>query len=178
MKLDKLKYPIGEFDPTKVISSAEIENCIVQIEEFPSRILNTTNTLSIEQLNWVYRPNGWTIKQVIHHCADSHMNAYLRTKLALTQVLPTINPYNEAVWANFIDANTDSISDSISILKGVHARWTLLFSNLNKSDLLKEYYHPENNKNYTLKEVIAMYSWHCNHHLAHIEHAISCKGIF
>lgn len=178
MDIEKLKYPIGNFVVPKKISSAELESCINHIEEFPSRILDITNGLSVEELNYIYRPDGWTIKQVVHHCADSHINAYVRTKLALTEILPVIKPYNEAVWANLIDGTTDSISDSILILKGVHARWSLLLKNLSASDLEREYYHPGNNKNYKLKEVIAIYSWHCNHHLVHIEQALFLKNQF
>jgi hypothetical protein len=178
MDLEKLKYPIGDFAKSKRISSAELENCINQIEEFPSRILAITSGLSVAELNYSYRPDGWTIKQVVHHCADSHINAFVRTKLALTEILPVIKPYKEAVWANLVDGNTDSISDSLLIIKGVHSRWTLLLKNLNSTDLKREYYHPENNKNYNLKEVIAIYSWHCNHHLAHIEQALFYKNQF
>ena len=176
--LEKLKFPIGEYVKPKTISGAELENCLTQIQEFPERIEDITKNLSVEELNWVYRPNGWSIKQVVHHCADSHINAYVRTKLALTQILPVINPYNETVWATLVDGNTDSILASLHILKGVHSRWILLLNNLSKAELEREYYHPENNKNYKLNEVIAIYSWHCNHHLVHIEQAIKYKGQF
>lgn len=178
MDIEKLKYPIGDFVKPKSISSAELENCINQIEEFPNRISELTTGLSVEELNYNYRPEGWSIKQVVHHCADSHINAFVRTKLALTEILPVIKPYNEAVWANLIDGKTDSISDSLFILKGVHARWTMLLNNLGTADLEREYYHPENNKNYKLNEVIAIYSWHSNHHLAHIEQALFYKNQF
>lgn len=178
MNIEKLKYPIGNFVKPKRISSAELEDYIFQIEEFPNRISAITNNLSVEELNYNYRPEGWTIKQVVHHCADSHINAYVRTKLALTQILPVINPYNEAMWANLIDGTTDSISDSLLILKGVHARWALLLKNLSTTDLEREFYHPENNRNYKLNEVIAIYAWHCNHHFAHIEQALLYKGQF
>ena len=178
MNIEKLKYPIGDFVIPKRISSAELENCINQIEEFPSRILAVTNALSVDELNYIYRPDGWSIKKVVHHCADSHINAFVRTKLALTEILPVIKPYKEAVWANLVDGITDDISDSLLIIKGVHAKWTLLLNSLSKSDLEREFYHPENNKNYKLKEVIAIYSWHCNHHLAHIEQALFYKNKF
>ena len=104
--------------------------------------------------------------------------AFVRTKLALTEIIPAIKPYKEAVWANLIDGNNDSILDSLFIIKGVHARWALLLNNLSEADLKREYYHPENNKKYKLNEVIAIYSWHCNHHLAHIEQALLYKNQF
>jgi DinB superfamily len=178
MDLEKLKYPIGDFVTPERISSTELEKYINQIEEFPSRILAITSGLSVAELNYIYRPEGWTIKQVVHHCADSHINAFVRTKLALTEILPVIKPYNEAMWANLVDGTTDSISDSLLIIKGVHAKWSLLLKNLSTADLEREYYHPDNNKNYNLKNVIAIYSWHCNHHLAHIEQALFYKNQF
>ena len=89
--------------------------------------------------------------------------------------MPVINPYNEEVWANLIDGNTESIADSLLILKGIHARWSLFLNNINETDLKKEYYHPENNKNYSLKEVILLYARHCNHHKAHIIESLKYK---
>lgn len=178
MDIEQLKFPIGKFIKPNVISETELAHFKQQIEAFPSRILKLTKDLSVAQLNWIYRPNGWSIKQVVHHCADSHMNAFIRTKLALTEVLPVIKPYQEALWAELVDGTTDSISDSMLIIKGVHAKWSLLLQNLKASDLEKEYYHPDNNKNYKLDEVIALYAWHCNHHLAHIEQALFYKGQF
>lgn len=178
MDIEQLKFPIGKFIKPNVISETELAHIKQQIEAFPSRILKLTKDLSVAQLNWIYRPNGWSIKQVVHHCADSHMNAFIRTKLALTEVLPVIKPYQEALWAELVDGTTDSISDSMLIIKGVHAKWSLLLQNLKASDLEKEYYHPDNNKNYKLDEVIALYAWHCNHHLAHIEQALFYKGQF
>lgn len=176
--LETLKYPIGTFQKPITISENDLKTWILTIENFANQIKLVTENLTIEQLNLHYRPEGWTIKQVVHHCADSHMNAYIRTKLALTELLPVIKPYNEAVWANLIDGNTDSISDSILILQGVHSRWSLLLKNLNASDFEKEYYHPENNQNYKLNEVVGLYAWHCNHHFAHIEQGLKYSGKF
>ncbi len=178
MDLEKLKFPIGKFVKPEIISANEIKAWISEIENFPFRIKSITENLSVEELNWNYRPNGWSIKQVVHHCSDSHMNAFIRTKLALTEILPVIKPYDEAVWANLVDGNTDSISDSLLLLNGIHAKWSFLLKSLNESDLEREYYHPENNRNYKLNEVIGLYAWHCNHHLAHIEQAILNKGQF
>lgn len=178
MNVENLKFPIGAFQKPISISENDLKTWIAVIENFPNRIKILTENLSVEELNLNYRPDGWTIKQVVHHCADSHMNALIRTKLALTELLPVIKPYQEAVWANLIDGNTDSIVDSLAIIKGVHSKWTLLLKNNNTTDLEKEYYHPENNRNYKLNEVIGLYAWHCDHHLAHIKQALRYNGKF
>ncbi len=178
LNLETLKYPVGEFQKPNSISELDIKTWISTIENFPKKIKLLTENLSVAQLNLKYRPEGWSIKQVVHHCADSHMNAFIRTKLALTELLPVIKPYNEAVWANLIDGNTDSISDSVMILQGVHSRWSLLIKNLNTSDFEKEYYHPDNNRNYKLNEVVGLYAWHCNHHFAHIVQGLKYNGNF
>jgi DinB superfamily len=178
MNLETLKFPIGEFQKPISISENDLKTWISVIENFPNRIKSLTENLSIEQLNLIFRPEGWSIKQVVHHCADSHMNALIRTKLALTEVLPVIKPYQEAVWANLIDGKTDSIVDSLAIINGVHAKWSLLLKNLDVTDLENEYYHPENQRNYKLNEVIGLYAWHCDHHLAHIIQALRYNGKF
>jgi DinB superfamily len=178
LNIENLKFPIGEFQKPISISENDLKTWISVIENFPNHIKLLTENLSVEELNLNYRPEGWSIKQVVHHCADSHMNALIRTKLALTEILPAIKPYQEAVWANLIDGNTDSISDSMMIINGVHAKWTLLLKNMDAADLEKEYYHPENNRNYKLNEVIGLYAWHCDHHFAHITQALRYNGKF
>jgi DinB superfamily len=176
LNLETLKFPIGEFQKPISISENDLKTWISVIENFPNQIKLLTENLSIEELNLNYRPEGWSIKQVVHHCADSHMNALIRTKLALTEFLPVIKPYQEADWANLVDSKTDSISDSMMIINGVHAKWTLLLKKMDAADLEKEYYHTENNRNYKLNEVIGLYAWHCNHHLAHIKQALKFNG--
>jgi hypothetical protein len=178
MELEKLKYPIGDFKKPETISDVDIINWIKQIEEFPGKINELTSNLTTEELHFNYRLNGWNIKQVVHHCADSHINAFIRIKLALTENTPTIKPYQEALWANLPDGNTNSISDSLLLIKGLHARWTTLLKSLKPEDFEKEYYHPENNRNYKLNDAIAIYAWHCNHHLAHIKNALLFKNQF
>jgi DinB superfamily len=178
MELEKLKYPIGKFISQKTFSTYEINDRISVLEHFPKAINDLTYTLSIAELNYKYRPDGWSIKQIVHHCADSHINAFVRTKLALTEILPAIKPYNEASWANLADGNCDVILDSLLIIKGIHARWTTLLKSLSTADFEKDYYHPENNKNYKLSEVVALYAWHCKHHLAHIKNALTTKSEF
>ncbi|MEQ3661735.1 MAG: YfiT family bacillithiol transferase [Flavobacterium sp.] len=178
MNLEQLKFPIGQFEKPNEISNEILSQWIKVIEEFPQKIKTITNSLSVEELNWNYRPNGWNIKQVVHHCADSHINSFIRFKLALTEDNPTIKPYDEALWANLIDGNDNNISSSLKIIEGIHTKWTMLLNSFQEEELNKTFHHPESNKKYILKEVIGLYAWHCNHHFAHIEQAIRLKNNF
>ncbi len=176
--LEILKYPIGRYQKPEVISQEQLETWISAIETFPNKIKKITSTLSVEQLNWIYRPEGWSIKQVVHHCADSHINSIIRFKLALTEDNPTIKPYEEQLWAKLVDGNSDDIFHSLQLLESVHYRWVLLLKSLGETDLKRTFTHPATGKTSCLDEVIGMYAWHCNHHLAHIEQALQHKGQF
>lgn len=176
--LEKLKFPIGQFQKPETISQNDLDSWINNIESFPSKIKKLTENLSIEELNWIYRPQGWKIKQVVHHCADSHMNSLIRFKLALTEDVPTIKPYEEQLWAELIDGNSNNISSSIQIIEGVHNRWVLLLKSFTEKELKRQFIHPVNKKTSTLAETIGTYAWHGNHHLAHIEQALLHKGQF
>lgn len=176
--IEQLRFPIGEFQKPNLISKNDLDSWIATIEIFPKKIKTLTENLSIEQLNWVYRPNGWCIKQVVHHCADSHMNSFIRFKLALTEEVPTIKPYEEDKWAELTDGICDNISPSLQIIKGLHERWVLLLKSFGEEQLKRQFLHPANNKTSCLDEVIGIYAWHCEHHLAHIEQAILYKGVF
>jgi hypothetical protein len=178
MDIEKLKFPIGKFEKPETISDSEIINWIDEIEQFPNRIIKLTDDLSIEKLNWQYRPDGWTVKQVVHHCADSHMNSCIRFKLALTEEIPTIKPYEEAKWAELVDGIDNDISHSLLIIEALHYKWVLLLRSLNKEQWSKQFMHPETKKIYNLDEVIGLYAWHCNHHLAHIKQALLYEGTF
>jgi len=177
-QLHVLKFPIGEFQKPDVISSEMISTWINDIERFPSEIQKTTNGLITEQLNWLYRPEGWNIKQVIHHCADSHMNSIIRFKLALTEDSPIIKPYYEDRWAKLVDGVDDNLEDSLNLLKGLHAKLGKLLKHISKKELSREIVHPEHGKRFRLDETIGTYAWHSNHHLAHIKQAIAHKGQF
>ncbi|NDP26163.1 MAG: putative metal-dependent hydrolase [Flavobacterium sp.] len=176
--IEKLKFPIGKCPKIDSISEKDLEPWIAIIELFPSKVKNLTSTLSDEELNWIYRPKGWSIKQVVHHCADSHMNSFVRFKLALTEEVPTIKPYEEALWAELADGNSDHILPSLQIIEGVHARWVLLLKSMGSTALKRQFFHPVNLKIASLEETIGVYAWHCNHHLAHIEQALLHKGQF
>lgn len=178
MNIEQLKFPLGKYTNPEFISENNISLWISEIETFPKRIRILTERLSVAQLNWVYRPEGWTIKQVVHHCADSHINSFVRFKLALTEEIPTIKPYEETKWSELPDGLDDNISASLQIIEGVHYRWVLLLKSLDVAQLRRQFSHPETKKMYCLDEVIGLYAWHCNHHLAHIEQAILYKGQF
>jgi hypothetical protein len=174
--LKRLKYPIGEFQTPKSINKEDVKNWIRIISEFPNEIRNLTQNLTIEELNFIYRPDGWSVKQVTHHCADSHMNALIRFKLCLTEEKPIIRPYQEALWANLSDSLEDDITNTLLLIQTLHHRWVLILNNLNEDDLSKEMVHPQYGVTYKLYEVIANYAWHCEHHLAHIKNALHFKG--
>ena len=176
--LEKLKFPIGKFHRPDTITENDLVTWITTIENFPLKIKTLTETLSVEELNWIYRPKGWCIKQVVHHCADSHMNSFIRFKLALTEDVPTIKPYEEQLWAELADGNSNDISPSIQIIEGLHARWVLLLKSFGSTALKRQFFHPANLKISTLEETIGVYAWHCNHQLAHIEQALLHKGHF
>jgi hypothetical protein len=178
LDIEKLKFPVGKCPKIDDVSKKDLETWIETLENFPSKIKKLTENISIEELNWIYRPKGWNIKQVVHHCADSHVNSFNRFKLALTEDVPTIKPYEEALWAELADGNSNDISPSIQIIEGVHARWVLLLKSLGSKELKRQFFHPENLKISSLEETIGVYAWHCNHHLAHIEQALSHKGQF
>lgn len=176
MDIEKLKFPIGTYAPNKDPNEKLIQKWIGDIESFPSKIESLTIATTAESLNWKYRPNGWTVKQVVHHCSDSHMNSIIRFKLALTEDVPTIRPYYEDRWANLSDSLTDEIDDSLTLLRGLHKKWTRLLKSLSKEQLALEFVHPEHGQKFNLAENIGNYAWHCNHHLAHIRNGINSKG--
>ncbi|HWS60267.1 MAG TPA: putative metal-dependent hydrolase, partial [Flavobacterium sp.] len=121
-----------------------------------------------EQLNTQYRLEGWTIRQVVHHCADSHMNSLTRLKLALTEDKPTIKPYREELWAELPDSKNLPLESSLKMLEGIHYRWSILLNNLTKEHRERTFIHPNKGKEFRIDENIGLYAWHCNHHLAHI----------
>ena len=176
IELEKLKFPIGVFVKPEVISAENLEHWISDIETFPSRLRSVIANLYSPQLDTVYRPGGWTIRQVVHHCADSHMNSLQRFKLALTEEKPTIKPYWEDLWAELEDSKTMSVEPSLLLLEGLHARWALLLRSLKAEDFERTFIHPEHGKEFRLDENIGVYAWHCNHHLAHITTLKKQKG--
>jgi uncharacterized damage-inducible protein DinB len=167
--LETLRYPIGKFvRGTKAATPERRAACAAVLEDFPARLHHGTRDLSDAQLDTPYRPGGWTIRQLVHHLADSHGQALHRFKLALTEPTPTIKPYKEALWAEQADARTLPIGPSLQIVAGTHARWVALVRNMSPEDFQRAFFHPEQNRAIELDEVLELYVWHAAHHLAHI----------
>ena len=178
IEIENMKYPIGKRKYNGSLSPAELAACLNDIETLPVKLRKEVENLSQEQLDTPYRPGGWTVRQVVHHFADSHMNAFIRHKLCITENNPTIKPYMENLWAMQSDVEKVSIASSLMILEGVHLRWSVLLESLNESDFAKTFVHPEHNKIFKLEESIGQYAWHGNHHLEHIKQAKKFKGVF
>lgn len=173
--LEELKYPIGNPDIPKNISANKINEWIIEIENFPIKIEALVKNLTEEQLDTKYRENGWTIRQVIHHCADSHHNSYIRFKWALTEDKPIIKAYYEDRWAELFDTKSAPIHLSINMLKALHAKWVYLLKGLTTEQLKLEFIHPDGNESVSLEKNIGIYAWHCNHHFAHIFNLMQAK---
>lgn len=174
--LEKLKFPIGKFHRPTDFTEDLVRSWIEIIRTFPIEVEKAVADISEEQLDAKYRPDGWTIRQLVHHCADSHMNSFIRFKLTMTEELPTIRPYFEDRWAEMSDYLELSIDPSLKILNGLHERWAKLLDDLKTQDLAKEFVHPEHGWKMTLGANIALYAWHCEHHLAHMYQALESKG--
>lgn len=168
MTEESLMYPIGKFVKPENFTREEIKQYKLDIAAFPMKLRKEVAHLTEEQLDTPYRPDGWTVRQVVNHCADSHMNSLMRFKLALTEDQPTIRPYYEDRWATLADSNTISIIPALHLLDGLHARWSVLLESLSVFDLKRTFIHPSGNQIITLEENIGIYAWHGNHHLAHI----------
>ncbi len=169
--IELLKYPIGKFQKPEHLSEKNLAEAITYLRMFPRYLGETVKGFSEAKLNTPYRPGGWTVRQVIHHLSDSHMNALIRFKLALTEDNPTIKPYDEASWAKLADYSLP-IAISLALVEGIHHKWGLVLEGMASTDFEKTYYHPETQASVPLSEVTLMYHWHSMHHLAHIQHLI------
>jgi len=168
IELEKSRYPIGKFLGPESYSKEFLANKIVEIATFPARLRQEVVHLTNEQLDTPYREKGWTIRQVIHHCAESHMNCYIRIKWTLTEENPVIKYYHEDLWSALEDSLTMPIEPTLSLLDGLHYRLAYIMNGLSTFDLEKSFIHPEHGTSFQLKEIIGIYAWHGNHHLAHI----------
>lgn len=167
--LEHLRFPVGKFHTPKTFTEKEIAEWIATISEFPSRVHSLVNSIPLDQLQTPYREKGWNGFQVIHHCVDSHMNAYIRFKLGLTEDSPEIRPYFEDRWAELPDSKSEDLEDSLMILKGLHSRWSFVLNYIPIDDFHRIIVHPEYGRKYNLAQLLAMYAWHCNHHFSHLE---------
>ena len=164
---EDLRYPVGRLQPEGPLSDARRQELIDQIAETPERLRAAVAGLSPEQLDTPYRPGGWTVRQVIHHVPDSHLNAYVRFKLALTEETPTIKTYAEALWADLPDTARTAPEVSLTLLTVLHQRWVILLRALDAADFARTLQHPEMGL-LTLDQVLSVYAWHGRHHVAHI----------
>ncbi len=162
-----LRYPVGRFRRVTSLTEAERQESIEAIAAAPARLRAAVLGLSDEQLDTPYRPDGWTVRQVVHHVPDSHMNAYIRWKLALTEDNPTIKVYRQDLWAGLADSLETPVEVSLSLLEGLHDRWVRLLRSLAPEDFTRPLTHPENGP-MTLDGLLVLYAWHGRHHVAHI----------
>ena len=166
-ELARLRYPIGGPRRAELSTAQERSAAIEGIRQLPQNLRSAVAAFSEEQLETPYRSGGWTVRQLVHHVADSHMNAYVRVRLALTEDWPTIIPYQENRWAELKDASTGAVSTSLDLLQSLHTRWVQLFASLDEHVWKRGYVHPENGRE-TLERVVVVYDWHGRHHTAHV----------
>jgi len=174
MSKTELSHPIGRFSG-ETITPQNRSKILLDIAELPGRLRDAVEGLSDSQLDTPYRPEGWTIRQVVHHLADAHVNSYIRTRFALTLNEPTIMPFDEQKWAELKDARSGPVEPSLLLLDGVQSRWAQLLESLSDADLQRTLVHPENGV-MTLGKLVAVYAWHGRHHTAHITELRKRKG--
>lgn len=166
--MEDLRYPIGQFRYEGAPDQPRREQWIEEIAAAPAKLRAVVAGLSSQQLDTPYRDGGWTVRQVVHHLPDSHLNAYTRIKLALTEEVPVIKPYEEARWAELPDGRAAPIELSLNLLESLHHRWVLLLRQLTPADFRRRFIHPEHSRPFELQETLALYAWHGRHHVAHI----------
>ena len=162
-----LRYPIGKFARPQQINTVQLQEWIGEIEALPENLATAVGGLNDDQLDTRYRPEGWSVRQVVHHLADSHMNSYVRYRLALTEQTPRIKSYDESAWAELPDARTSPIQTSLNLLFALHRRWGLLLRSMSPQQFERDFEHPERGV-LRLDTATAMYAWHSRHHVAHI----------
>lgn len=166
-----LRYPIGQFRFPEVTTTQQVSGWMEDIRLLPRQLAETLSGASEQSLAKSYRDNGWTVSQLVHHIADSHMNSYIRFKLALTEDTPTIKPYNEDAWAQLPDCEMP-VATSYRMIESLHERWVYLLTSLTEVQLQRAFDHPDSGL-MTLEKALALYAWHGKHHLAHIQHALA-----
>ena len=164
---ENLKYPIGRYQPPVVISADQRAAWIEEMAKLPLNLNKAVAGLNDAQLDSPYRPGGWTVRQVVHHLPDSHMNSYMRFRFALTENVPLIKPYDEGAWAELSDARSAPIAPSLALLEGLHTRFVLLLKSLSDADFARTFRHPELGER-RLDWTLGLYAWHSLHHVAHI----------
>jgi len=168
---EQMKYPIGKFTPPASYTTDDLRHWTNDIKVLPGMLRQAVISLNEKQLDTQYRTGGWTLRQVVHHLADSHMNALIRFKLALTEDNPTIKPYEEADWALLSDYHLP-VESSLRILEGIHIRWVALLESFTENEWNRTFIHPASGETVSLKKNLGIYSWHGKHHLAHITETV------
>jgi uncharacterized damage-inducible protein DinB len=169
--MNDLRYPIGQFQFPEVVTAKQVQKWIDDIRLLPRQLAEALSGASEQSLAKSYRENGWAVTQLVHHLADSHMNSFIRFKLALTEDTPTIKPYNEEDWAVLPDSDMP-VATSYKLLESLHERWVYLLTSLTDEQLQRAFQHPDNGL-MTLEKALALYAWHGKHHLAHIQNALA-----
>jgi hypothetical protein len=172
MSNEHLRYPVGRFQAVENPDEITVLHWIDTIETFPAKLRALTGNLSNEQLALTYREGGWTIRQIIHHVVDSHVNSYIRFKWTLTEDNPTIKTYDQNAWSSLPDAMNGPASMSLNFLEALHARWVYVLRSLTPEQRKRTFVHPEKNATFDLNWMISMYAWHCRHHYGHVELAL------
>jgi len=162
------RYPVGKFTFPNEVAPARRDELIGELAEAPGLLRAAVIGLTDAQFDTPYREGGWTVRQVVHHIPDSHLNAYVRFKLALTEDNPTIKPYEEARWAELADTRDTNVGVSLVLLEALHRRWVVLLRAMKEADWSRTFFHPEPQKSLRLDQILAMYAWHGRHHVAHI----------
>ncbi|MBW7934863.1 MAG: putative metal-dependent hydrolase [Gemmatimonadaceae bacterium] len=166
--MSDLRFPIGKFDISAPVSAEARNNAIWDLAQLPEKLREAVEGLNDDQLDTPYRPEGWTVRQLVHHLADSHINAATRLRLALTEENPTIKPYDEKRWAELPDSRTLAIEPSLQLIDGLHARWVALLRTLDPGDFARTVVHPQHGRTMSVDQLTALYGWHCRHHVRHI----------
>lgn len=165
--MEDLRYPIGKFQFDGEAGPDQRESWLAQIAEAPARLRDALAGLAMPQLETPYRPGGWTVRQVVHHLADSHLNSYVRFRLALTEDQPTIKTYHEDRWAELPDARSADVEFSLRLLDALHERWVLLLRSFGPPEFARQFHHPDDGV-LSLERAMAVYAWHGRHHVAHV----------
>lgn len=168
---EELRYPIGKFKAPDSYTAEDLRQYITVIKELPGKLRQAIIGLTYNQLDTSYRTGGWTLRQVVHHVADSHMNSLIRFKWALTEDNPTIKAYKEADWALLADYRMP-VEPSLKMIEGIHQRWTTLLESFTENEWSRGFIHPESGKTINLKKAVALYAWHSKHHLAHVTETV------
>lgn len=165
--MDDLRYPIGKYQ-VQPFSESQLKEWLIDIQFLPQHLENAILNLDEQQIDTPYRPDGWTVRQVVHHVADSHANAYIRFKLGLTETNPAIKPYDEVAWANMNDTAVVPLNISLTLLHALHTRWVEVLKAIKMDEWNRTVFHPEHKKEMTLWFLLGMYAWHGRHHTAHV----------